>query len=118
MWIFYLSLTVLLLILTLLPKIQHSHWVFRVPEFGKIQITFLILFTIGFGFTINTSEKFWYYQGLLFVMFIHHSVTLVKYTPLYPVKKFPGNIIRLKNYILSRLMFISLIKIMIALFSS
>ncbi|WEK71494.1 MAG: endonuclease/exonuclease/phosphatase family protein [Candidatus Chryseobacterium colombiense] len=88
MWIFYLSLTVLLLILTLLPKIQHSHWVFRVPEFGKIQITFLILFTIGLGFTIHSSEKFWYYQCLLFVMFIHHSVTLVKYTPLYPVKKF------------------------------
>ncbi|UMQ43562.1 endonuclease/exonuclease/phosphatase family protein [Chryseobacterium sp. Y16C] len=88
MWIFYLSLTVLLLILTLLPKIQHSHWVFRVPEFGKIQITFLILFTIGLGFTIHSSEKFWYYQCLLFVMFIHHSATLVKYTPLYPVKKY------------------------------
>ncbi|WP_415328278.1 endonuclease/exonuclease/phosphatase family protein [Chryseobacterium sp. MMS23-Vi53] len=88
MWIFYLSLTVLLLILTILPKIQHSHWIFRVPEFGKIQLTFIILFTLALGFVNTPNENLWYFQGLLLVMFIHHSITLVKYTPLYPVKKF------------------------------
>lgn len=88
MWIFYLSLTALLLILTILPKIQHSHWVFRVPEFGKIQITFLILFTLALGLLITNSENLWYYQGLLLVMFVHHGLILVKYTPLYPVKKY------------------------------
>jgi endonuclease/exonuclease/phosphatase (EEP) superfamily protein YafD len=87
MWIFYLILTFLFLILTILPKIQNSHWIFRVPEFGKIQLTYFILFTFIFGFFINSSENLWYYQALLIVMFVHHGFTLVKYTPLYPVKK-------------------------------
>ncbi|MFC3161150.1 endonuclease/exonuclease/phosphatase family protein [Chryseobacterium arachidis] len=87
MWILYVILTVLLLILTLLPKIQHSHWVFRVPEFGKIQLTFFILFTLILGFLIDAPKTLWYYQGLLLVIFVHHGVTLIKYTPLYPVKK-------------------------------
>ncbi|WP_042722091.1 endonuclease/exonuclease/phosphatase family protein [Flavobacterium sp. B17] len=89
MWTAYLILTVLLLILTILPKIQHSHWIFRVPEFGKIQITFFILFTMLLGFIVaDKSQYFWYYQGLLFVMLVHHSVILVKYTRLYPIKKY------------------------------
>lgn len=89
MWTSYLILTVLLLILTILPKIQHSHWIFRVPEFGKIQITYFILFTMLLGFIVaDQSQYFWYYQGLLFLMLIHHSVILVKYTPLYPIKKY------------------------------
>ncbi|SEN02890.1 Uncharacterized conserved protein YafD, endonuclease/exonuclease/phosphatase (EEP) superfamily [Chryseobacterium taichungense] len=89
MWTAYLILTVLLLILTILPKIQHSHWIFRVPEFGKIQITVFILLTLLLGFiTPDKSPYFWYFQALLFVMLIHHSVILVKYTPLYPVKKY------------------------------
>lgn len=89
MWTAYLILTVLLLIVTILPKIQHSHWIFRVPEFGKIQITVFILLTIILGFAApGKSEYFWYYQGLLLVMLIHHSIILIKYTPLYPVKKY------------------------------
>lgn len=89
MWTAYLILTVLLLILTILPKIQHSHWIFRVPEFGKIQITYFILFTMLLGFIVaDKSQYFWYYQGLLFVMLVHHSVILVKYTRLYPIKKY------------------------------
>ena len=88
MWTAYLILTVLSLILTLLPKIQNSHWIFRVPEFGKIQITFIILFTFIFGFFAGDYVNLWYYQLLLLIMLIHHSVTLVKYTPLYPVKKY------------------------------
>uniref|UniRef100_UPI00289A4E92 endonuclease/exonuclease/phosphatase family protein n=1 Tax=Chryseobacterium sp. TaxID=1871047 RepID=UPI00289A4E92 len=88
MWTAYLTLTVLLLIVTILPKIQHSHWIFRVPEFGKIQITVFILLTIILGFAPGKSGYFWYYQGLLLIMLIHHSIILIKYTPLYPVKKY------------------------------
>ncbi|GAB0156319.1 endonuclease/exonuclease/phosphatase family protein [Chryseobacterium sp. Alg-005] len=87
MWAIYLFLTVLLLLLTVLPKIQHSHWIFRVPEFGKIQITYFIVITFILGFLIDAPENLWYYQGLLMVMFVHHGVTLIRYTPLYPVKK-------------------------------
>lgn len=87
MWDIYLSLTGLLLLLTLLPKIQNSHWIFRVPEFGKIQITYAVLFTFILGFFIGHTEHMLYSQGLLALLFVHHGVTLVKYTPLYPVKK-------------------------------
>lgn len=87
MWYVYLFLIVLLVILTLLPKIQNSHWIFRVPEFGKIQITCFILITFILGLLTRSAENIWYFQGLLGLMFVHHGVTLVKYTPLYPVKK-------------------------------
>lgn len=87
MWITYTILAILLLVMTILPKIQHSHWVFRVPEFAKIQITYLILFTFLLGFTIDSTDYLWYYQGLLLVLFVHHSHILIRYTPLYPVKK-------------------------------
>lgn len=87
MWTAYLILTGLLLVLTLLPKIQHSHWIFRTPEFGKIQITIFILLTFIFGFFTDRPGSFWYYQSLLMIMFIHHGVILIKYTPLYPIKK-------------------------------
>ncbi|MDH6250443.1 endonuclease/exonuclease/phosphatase (EEP) superfamily protein YafD [Chryseobacterium sp. H1D6B] len=89
MWNAYLVIIGLLILLTLLPKIQNQHWIFRVPEFGKIQITYFIFITFLFGLFIETpSENFWYLQALLMVLFIHHSTTLVKYTPLYPVKKY------------------------------
>ncbi|WP_027385900.1 endonuclease/exonuclease/phosphatase family protein [Chryseobacterium gregarium] len=87
MWTAYLILTVLLLILTILPKIQNSHWIFRTPEFGKIQITFFILLTFVLGFTADYPAGFWYYQGFLLLMFVYHSITLIKYTPVYPIKK-------------------------------
>ena len=88
MWNVYLILVILLLVLTLLPKTQNSHWIFRVPEFGKIQITYFIVFTFFLGFFIHSSENFWYFQGFLIVLFVHHGITLIKYTPLYPVKKY------------------------------
>ncbi len=87
MWIIYLTLAIVLLVMTILPKIQHSHWIFRVPEFAKIQVTYLILCTFLLGFFTDSTEYFWYYQGLLLVMFIHHGQTLIKYTHFYPVKK-------------------------------
>ncbi|RTZ49563.1 hypothetical protein EJ377_03570 [Chryseobacterium arthrosphaerae] len=71
MWITYTILAILLLVMTILPKIQHSHWVFRVPEFAKIQITYLILFTFLLGFTIDSTDYLWYYQGFFwFYLFI------------------------------------------------
>lgn len=88
MWIAYLILVFLLIFLTLLPKIQNQHWIFRVPEFGKIQITYFIVITFILGFFTEPSENFWYFQTILLVLFVHHSVILVKYTPLYRVKKY------------------------------
>ncbi|MBT2620461.1 endonuclease/exonuclease/phosphatase family protein [Chryseobacterium sp. ISL-6] len=87
MWSAYLILIGLLILLTLLPKIQNQHWIFRVPEFGKIQITYFIVITFILGFFLESSEKFWYFQSALLILFVHHGSILVKYTPLYKVKK-------------------------------
>lgn len=87
MWGIYLFLIALLIVLTILPKIQNAHWIFRVPEFGKIQITYVVVITFIIGLLIDHPHYFWYGQGLLLVLFVHHGVTLIKYTPLYPVKK-------------------------------
>lgn len=87
MWEAYLIIVSLLLILTVLPKIPNAHWVFRFPDFGKIQITYFTLIALALGFFIDKNSYFWYIQGLLLAMFVYHGITLVKYTPLYPVKK-------------------------------
>lgn len=88
MWIIYLTLGVLLLILTILPKIQNPHWIFRAPEFAKIQVTYLIFFTFLIGFLIDHADTdLWYYQGFLMVLLVYHSNNLIRYTPLYPVKR-------------------------------
>ncbi|NMR34499.1 endonuclease/exonuclease/phosphatase family protein [Chryseobacterium aquaticum] len=86
MWEIYLVFVVLLLILTVLPKIPSSHWIFRVPDFGKIQITYITLIIFIFGFFIN-SKYIWYYQALLLTIFIYHGFTLIKYTKFYKIKK-------------------------------
>lgn len=91
MWETYLVLSALLLILTVLPKIPSSHWIFRVPDFGKIQITCIAIALFAAGFFLEKNENFWYYQVFLFALFIYHGITLVKYTPLYPVKKHRQN---------------------------
>lgn len=87
MWSAYLILIGLLILLTILPKIQNQHWVFRVPEFGKIQITYFIVITFILGFFTESSENFWYFQSILLILFVHHGAILVKYTPLYRIKK-------------------------------
>ncbi len=110
MLIVYMILTILLLVLTILPKIQHSHWIFRVPEFAKIQVTYLIFFTFLLGFIIAPAEYFWYYQGFLLALFVYHSQTLIRYTRLYPVKNINTATTLLEDSILCRPMFTSSIR--------
>ena len=87
MLITYYILTFLLFLFTILPKIPSSHWVFRVPDFGKIQITVITILVFIAGFFIPKNEYSWYLQALLLIILIYHGITLIKYTPLYPVKK-------------------------------
>lgn len=87
MWEIYLFFVFLLFLLTILPKIPSSHWIFRVADFGKIQINYFSLLTFFGGFLFYENEGWWYTQSLLLVLIIFHSVTLIKYTRYYPVKK-------------------------------
>lgn len=88
MHILYFVLLILLLLLSVLPKIPHSHWIFRTPDFGKIQVTILLAFTICLGFIfIEKNTLFYVCQTLMLIALIYHVLTLIKYTPLYPLKK-------------------------------
>lgn len=87
MWEAYLSVVLLLLILTLLPKVPSTHWVFRVADFGKIQFNYLAVVTFAAGFFLYDADFWWYTQGLLLAMIIFHTATLIRYTRYYPVKK-------------------------------
>ncbi|MBF8455719.1 endonuclease/exonuclease/phosphatase family protein [Kaistella sp. G5-32] len=87
MWEIYLVFVVLLLILTLLPKVPSSYWIFRVADFGKIQINHFALITFIVGFLFYKNNFCWYSQTLLLLIIVYHSITLIKYTRYYPVKK-------------------------------
>ena len=87
MWVIYLVLIVLLIIFTILPKIPSSYWIFRVADFGKIQINFFAVFTFLLGFLFLKNDFWWYSQGILALIIIYHTITLIKYTPYYPIKK-------------------------------
>ncbi|WP_407402077.1 endonuclease/exonuclease/phosphatase family protein [Chryseobacterium sp.] len=91
MWELYLILSSLLLILSFLPKIPSSYWVFRVPDFGKIQITYLLLLTLCIGFFCTQKPYLWYIQVGLLLLIVYHGITLIKYTPLFKVNKHQKN---------------------------
>ncbi|RZK48475.1 MAG: endonuclease/exonuclease/phosphatase family protein [Pedobacter sp.] len=84
----YYTLASLLILFTILPKIPSSHWVFRVADFGKIQLFFidLVVFLIGIIF-LEKDYNFWIFQSLLTLVIVFHGITLIKYTHLYPIKK-------------------------------
>ncbi|WP_027377538.1 endonuclease/exonuclease/phosphatase family protein [Kaistella palustris] len=88
MWEIYLGAVAFLTVLTLLPKIPSSYWIFRVADFGKIQINFLAVLTFLSGFFLFKNEFWWYTQIVLALIIVFHSITLIKYTRYYPVKKF------------------------------
>lgn len=86
MW-FYLCAVVILSILSFLPKVSNQHWFFRVFEFIKIQLSFLIFFTFCLGFFLPKNMLFYLNQTVLLFVLIYHWKTLIKYTKLFPVNK-------------------------------
>lgn len=89
MIIAYYFLAALVLLFTVLPKIPSAHWVFRVADFGKIQVAYFAMFTIVLGFVFQKQiSYFWGIQFLLIAAFIWHAIILIRYTPLYRVQKY------------------------------
>jgi len=86
MWELYFVLSVLIVLFSVLPKIPSTYWVFRVPDFGKIQVFIIAVFTFGLGFFIDKDLVWKISQGVLAFLIIYHGIVLIKYTPLYPVK--------------------------------
>ncbi|WP_312078674.1 endonuclease/exonuclease/phosphatase family protein [Chryseobacterium sp.] len=86
MWEIYLVLSILIVLFSVLPKIPSSYWIFRVPDFGKIQVFVVATITFAFGFFLEKDLAWKIFQGILLFLIIYHGFVLIKYTPLYPIK--------------------------------
>lgn len=86
MWELYFVLSILIVLFSVLPKIPSTYWVFRVPDFGKIQVFVIAVLTFGFGFFLEKDLTWKIFQGILLLLVIYHGIVLIKYTPLYPIK--------------------------------
>ena len=88
MEIFLVILSVVLIILSFLPFFRNQHWVFRVPEFMKIQI--LVLQGIVFSASIIFAEKnfwMWLLNAVQFILILYHLYILIRYTKFYKKKE-------------------------------
>lgn len=79
--IIIIVISILLIILSLLPFIQNQHWVFRVPEFIKIQILALqiIIFILAF-FYLEKNKLFFALQIPQGLLILYHIYILIRYT--------------------------------------
>lgn len=73
-------LSILLIILSILPFIQHQHWIFRVPEFMKLQLLYLQLLVVPLAFLYINPPFEWVLQIILIVFLIYHISVLFRYT--------------------------------------
>ena len=81
-------ISVLFFLLSLLPFIQHQHWLFRVAEFIKIQL--VILQIIAFGITMIYVEDniwLWIVQAVQFALIVYHIYILMRYTKFWKKQK-------------------------------
>lgn len=86
--IIYYTLSVALLLSTLLPLFPSQHWVFRIGDFGRIQLFFIALVLIIFGAAfVDVTPAFRTFQGMLMLSMIYQLVILFPYTSLYPSPK-------------------------------
>ena len=82
-------LSILLIILSILPFIQNQHWIFRVPEFMKLQIFSVQIFVLFFAFFyLQETQYFWTIQTIQAVLIIYHAYILMHYTKFWRKKHF------------------------------
>lgn len=77
----YHLLAWVLIIMTLLPLVKNPHWVFRVPDFGKIQL-FIMQVILLLVSPFLLPETLWTSMALLATA-LFNGITLYPYTPLF-----------------------------------
>lgn len=85
MWFSVVSL--LLLVFSILPYINHSHWFFRVFEYGKIQLFFLQITILSLSLIFLKEHTVFIrsLQVLTLIFILIHLFDLYKFTPFYNV---------------------------------
>ncbi|MCY4779158.1 endonuclease/exonuclease/phosphatase family protein [Sphingobacterium sp. UT-1RO-CII-1] len=83
-----LTLSILLILLSSLSFIQHQHWVFRVPEFLKLQILVLQVPTVIILFIVmEKGTLFWLLQSVQTILIAYHAYILSRYTKFWRTQK-------------------------------
>lgn len=88
MEIVYYILSSILIITWALPFLPNQHWIFRVWDFGRIQLLVIQFLVIITGFILFYENKllFWVFQLSLIICAIYNIILLVPYTPLFSIK--------------------------------
>ncbi|WP_293942946.1 MULTISPECIES: endonuclease/exonuclease/phosphatase family protein [unclassified Sphingobacterium] len=89
MQIFFLILSGLLIVLSLLPFIRSQHWVFRVAEFVKLQLLVFQVPVLAWGFyLVAESPWIWSIQVPQALLIGYHVFILVRYTKFWRKEKY------------------------------
>jgi endonuclease/exonuclease/phosphatase (EEP) superfamily protein YafD len=85
----YYTLSALVILTSLLPFASHQHWIFRVWEFGRIQMFVLqiIILLLGLFFIEDRTILFWSSIAIHVWLIIHHVIKLIPYTVLFRKKE-------------------------------
>lgn len=87
MWEAFLATSIFLLAVSYLPLLNHPHWLFRIWDFGKIQLTAVLALTLLLGLFITRPPAiFFAVEMLLFSTIIYHLIVLANYTPIFSKK--------------------------------
>ena len=81
---FYFFISFVLILISVLPFIKNQHWVFRVPEFIKIQILVVQVAILLVGvFFADKSLNYWIITGIQLLLTGYHTFILFHYTKFY-----------------------------------
>lgn len=84
---FFLVLSILLILISILPFIPNQHWVFRVPEFLSLQLLFLhIAAIVGLSIFTEINTLFWVVLQLQLALIIYHFYLFARFTKFYKKK--------------------------------
>lgn len=77
-------LSLLIIVISILPFIPNQHWVFRVPEFMKLQLLCCqaVIFPLTFYFA-KEHPWLWAVQFIQLLFIGHHIYILIRYTSIW-----------------------------------
>ncbi len=78
----------ILILLSAVPFIQNQHWIFRVPEFAKLQIlTLQMVALVGSFFFIEDLLTLWLINAIQLGFMAYHFYIFIRYTKFWKAKK-------------------------------
>lgn len=99
MEVFFYVFSVIVLVVSALPFVPNQHWLFRVWDFGRIQLLMLLLllFLFSFIWITDTSSVLVLIQSLLFIFIGYNCWVLAPYTKIYKIRENKSNSVQIKK---------------------